>query len=467
MSRTLRNILFYGIGDFVVTGVTAFLFIPLYIKYLTVSDYGIFNILNNNTTIFTYVFQFGIISAFSRIYFIKKEQGKDKEYIWSIIHFHLLFSLCLVVIIFFLRHPIFNALSPSVENQKLLLYPVATAFITFLPALYYILLRVQEKAKNFVYYQLLNVTLITTLVLITLFFFKISLYSILLCFIITNLSIWLIVLYKFCSNFFLKVDIYDVIETLKFAFPIFISYIAYFFISKYSIIILQKHVSLKEIGMFSLAQQIATIPTLITIAIAKSVQPYLFSSSSSEELKSRAQTFDYNFKLIMIWVVGSLIFSVDIVFNNFLPVSYHPIHDITKYLLLIMLIYNFSIVENSILLYFMKSKTILGITVVGSLLNILLSNLLIVDFSINGVLISMAIAFLINFSLDVYFSNKHIKLTYKVKTIIPCILIIISYLVISSGNLFSIYKLYSIQLSIIYFLVISVIIGLLLKKAKT
>jgi O-antigen/teichoic acid export membrane protein len=462
-SKVIKNILIYGVGDFIVTGVTAFLFIPLYITYLSVEDYGIYNVLNNNLVIFTYVFQFGIISAFSRLYFLKKEQKSENKYTWTIIYAHFIYALILCGLIYLFRNYIFGVLSPSISNKNLLFYPVVMAFLTFIPSLYYIYLRIEGLAKVFVLYQILNVLIISSLILINVFFYSLNLYSVLISFVITNLILWVVLFYKFFRSFNLSFDYSALKETVKFAFPIFIGYIAYFLISKYSIVILQKHISLEKIALFSLAQQIASIPSLITIAIAKAAQPFLFASKTTEELKINAQKFDSGYKLIMIWIVGALILSADVLFVYFLPQAYYPIHNITKVLLFISLIYNFSIVENAILLYFMKSKTILLITVFGSLINVLLSHVLVIDFAVNGILISMFIAFSINFLLDRYFSAKHVRINYNFKAIVPSIAIILLYLVLSS-SLFSIGNRLNFYLAASCFIVLSLLVLLPLKR---
>lgn len=462
--KLLKNIFLYGIGDFIVTGVSAFLLIPLYLKFLSTADYGIYNILNNNTTLFIYIFQFGIVSAFSRIYFLKKGENLEKKYTWNIVCLHFVFSFFLIVFYIIFKSFIINRLSPSISGSSLVYYSPMMAFLSFLPALYYIYLRVEEKADKFVQYQILTVTLILLLLLLSYFFYEINLLSILISFILSNFIVWVIVFFNLKFSFSFDINLKDITETLHFAFPIFISYIAYFFISKYSIIILQKYVSLGEIGRFSLGQQIASIPSLLTIAITKAVQPVLFSSNSDDELKIKAQKFDKNYKLIMIWVVGSLIFSLDILFSYFLPLSYNPILNCTKYLLLINLIYNFAIVENTILLYKMESKFILVITICGSVLNVVLSNILIKTYLLNGVLISMAIAFSVNFCLGLYFSRKHIRLNYDIKTIAVCLGIILFYILISSSNLIKILSFYKISFSIACFFVLTVIISLIYKK---
>ena len=464
--KLVKNILLYGIGDFIVTGVSAFLFIPLYLKYLSPEEYGIYNILNNNTTLFTYIFQLGIVSAFSRIYFLKKAENNQKKYTWNLMCFHFGYSIILILIYFVFKNFIINSLSPSISNSNVVYYSPLMAFLSFLPALYYIYLRIEEKANKFVQYQILTVVLVSILLLLSYIFYQINLLSILISFLLSNFIVWFIVFLNLKFSFSYDINWKDITETLHFAFPIFISYIAYFFISKYSIIILQKHVSLEEIGQFSLAQQIATIPSLITIAITKAVQPMLFSSSSDYELKLKAQKFDSNFKLILIWIVGSLIFSLDILFSYFLPVSYSPVINTAKYLLLINLVYNFAIVENTILLYKMKSRTILLITVCGSVMNVVLSNILIQTYLLNGVLISMAIAFLVNLCLEFYFSRKFIKLTYNLKIIIPSLFYIIMVIIISSSYLFPVGDLFKTRFAIVSFLILTISIGLLLKKTN-
>ncbi|MDP5200717.1 lipopolysaccharide biosynthesis protein [Flavobacterium sp. DG2-3] len=460
--KLIKNILLYGIGDFIVTGVTAFLFIPLYIKFLSPEDYGIFNILNNNSALFTYFIQFGIVSAFGRIYFLKKALNKETEYTWNIIVLHFISSTFLMLFYFLFKDFLLDQLAPSIAKSNIVYFSPIIAFLSFLPALYYIYLRLENKVTRFVFFQILTVLVISAILLLIFIFFQIDLNSILFSFIIGNLIVWFVVIFNFKIK--INFNFKDMSETIVFGFPIFISYIAYFFISKYSVIILQKYVSLSEIGLFSLAQQIATVPTLITIAISKAVQPLLFSSESDEELQLKSQRFDFNFKLIMIWIVGSIIFFIDFLFHFFLPEKYSPIMNTTIYLLIINLIYNFAIVENTILLYKMKSKIILLITLTGSIINVVLSNYLVQSYALNGVLIATAVAFLVNFLLSVYFSRKHLKIDYSLNTIFLSSLIIAFYILISSSVIFKASITYKNILSIGCFLVLTTLVLLILKQ---
>jgi len=457
--KLFKNIFLYGIGDFIVTGVTAFLFIPLYLQFLNPDEYGVFNILNNNLVLFTYIFQFGIISAFGRIYFLKKAENQEKKYTWNVILFHIVFSFCLIIIYILFKSFIINQLSPSVSDSRLVYYSPLMAFITFLPGLYYVYLRLENKVSQFVFFQILTVSTVSLLILISFIFFKINLLSILFSFIVGNLIVWFIVIFKL--KFRINVNLKDIVETVRFAFPIFISYLAFFFASKYSVIILQKYVSLSEIGFFSLAQQIASIPTLITVAITKAVQPILYSAATDDELQSKSQKFDYIFKLGLIWIIGSLIFLMDFFFPLLFPVKYLSIITITKYSLIINLLNNFSVVEGTILFYKMKTNIVLLITLITSMVNVIFSNYLVQFYVLNGVLVAMGIAFFVNFCMTVYFSRKHIKINYDLKAVVLCFLIIIIYFFASSSHLFIAYK--SI-LSISCFLILTTLVLLIFKQ---
>jgi O-antigen/teichoic acid export membrane protein len=435
-SKVSRNIFLYGIGDFIVNGVSAFLFIPLYIKFLNTENYGVLNILNNNLTLFAYIFQFGIISAFSRLYHLKKIDDSEKEYTTFILSFHFFYSIILFLIYWVFKSYIVGWLSPAINsNSFIIYYPLLMAFLGFIPSLYYIYLRMEEKVNIFVQYQILSVTLVLILLSISYLFYEINLISILASFLFSNFAIWLIVIFNLNIIRYFKIDFSDIYETLSFGFPIFVGYIAYFFISKYNIIILQKYITLEEMGRFSMALQIAAIPSLISIAIIKALQPLLFSSISDGELKDKAQILHENYKIFMIWLVGCVIFSIDFLFDLFMPTSYVSIIPVTKYLLLINLVYIFSVIENTILLYKLKSKIILLTTVISSLLNVFLCNILIQKFSVNGVLVSMLISYTVNFSLEVYFSNKIIRLNYSFKTILTSLFIILFYIFVTSSSL--------------------------------
>lgn len=464
-NKLFINIIYYGLGDFIVTACSTFLLIPLYVSQLDTSEYGILNIINNNTVILTYIFQFGIISAFSRLYFTFEPTEKKKEYINSIMLFHIVYSVFLFAIIYFFFDFLFQNLSPSIKDVRYRCFSVAISFLSFLPALYYGVLRVEHKASKFFIFQVATVAVL--LLIITYFFisYGLNLSNILLSQLFTNGIFFVIVTFLLIRTFKIPRDFIDPIKnTLKLSLPIFIGYIAYFFISRYSVIILQKHISLSEIGVYAFSQQISMLPAFLSAVVGKAIQPYLFSSSS-EQLTQRVNSIDNTYKLFLIWFTGLIIFFIEDIFKLILPDSYLPAINVSRLLLFVTLIYNITLVENTILLYHMKNKTLLWITIIGSGINLILNNLLVPYFKISGTIMAMFISFSFICFAQIYYSNStNTKIEYNKKQLFFIFFLFIIFLSLFCNPDISFLYEYRHLYKIISFITISVMLVKALKK---
>ncbi|MCD8177165.1 MAG: oligosaccharide flippase family protein, partial [Tannerellaceae bacterium] len=425
-NKLFVNIFYYGLGDFIVTACSTFLLIPLYVSQLDTTEYGIFNIINNNTIIFTYIFQFGIISAFSRLYFTFKQREKKREYINSVIVFHLIYSAFLFLTVYLCSNLIFKVLSPSLTNVKFQYFSVIVSFLSFLPALYYGILRVENKASKFFMFQIITVSIL--LLMISVFFFtkRFNLSNLLIAQLFSGIIMFIIIIFLLGRSFALPGDYIDSIKnTLKLSLPIFIGYIAYFLISRYSIVILQKYITLSEIGIYTFAQQIAMLTTFLSAVIGKAIQPYIFSSSN-DQLNQRVNLIEQKYKIFLVWFTCLVIFFIEDIFNLILPDNYLPAIQISRFLLFITLIYNFTLIENSVLLYHMKNKILLLITICGSGINFILNQLLVPHMKISGSIIAMFIAFSFTCLAQIYYSNTTVtKIKYNKAQLLLILSIII------------------------------------------
>ncbi|MFN0290513.1 lipopolysaccharide biosynthesis protein [Pedobacter helvus] len=463
-NKLINNIIFYGLGDFLVTAITAFLLLPVYISNLTTDEYGIFNIVNNNTIIFTYIFQFGIISAFSRLLFSYKDD--NESYISSVILFHVISSVVIFTITYLFSDLIFGVLSPSIQKSKYVYIPVLIGFSTFIPNLYYALLRANQKARSFFLFQILTVGLLLGLVFYFIFFSRLSLQNLFISLLVTNLIMLLLISFFFYSKIKFRINYSYIKSTLKLSFPIFLGYIAYFFISRYSIIILQKHITLKELGTYTFAQQIAMVPTLLAAVIGKAVQPYLFSSANDDEFANRSSQADGIYKIFLFWSITGLIFFIEDIFMAILPQNYIASIPLVQSLLAVNLIFNLYFVESSILLYRLKSGLILFITITGSVVNVILCQLLVSKYKIDGAILAMFIAFTITLALQIFFSRKHILIDYKIKEIAFFVLVLGVFLFLFNGIKISSLNQFRQLFKILSFGVLTLILFMSLKKSK-
>ena len=135
-------------------------------------------------------------------------------------------------------------------------------------------------------------------------------------------------------------------------------------------------------------------------------------------------------------------------------------------MLLVNLVYNFALVENSVLLYKLKSKIISMITIVGSVFNILLSNYLVVNYNVNGVILAMLLAFSLTFFLESYFSRRYIKYKYNLKEIFLGLSVIMVYLILSMLGWDAIYYFPMLIYKFVGIKILSVLLYFSVKKAK-
>ena len=89
--KATKNSLIYAIGN-ISRKAIAFLLLPLYIKQLTVSDYGILGIMEVTSQALIAIFGLGLHMALNRWYWDEKYREKQKEIVFTITIF-LIFSV--------------------------------------------------------------------------------------------------------------------------------------------------------------------------------------------------------------------------------------------------------------------------------------------------------------------------------------------------------------------------------------
>lgn len=119
--------------------------------------------------------------------------------------------------------------------------------------------------------------------------------------------------YKNIINFkFTKGSIYK--EIISFSFPIILTSILYFFISKISIFMIGYFLSSKEVGIYNIALQVGSISSFVLVAFNTIFAPTI----SSLYYKGEMDKLSYMYKSITKWVVtvNLVVFSLILLFSN-------------------------------------------------------------------------------------------------------------------------------------------------------
>lgn len=424
MNKTIKNIFFYGLGDFIVTAVNGFLLVPFYITHLSQSNYGAYSVLTTTNLLFTYFIQFGIISGFSRVYFIYKEENKHVEYFNNILTFHIVYSIFLSLIGYLLQRPIKNIIAPSIDSFSYIYATYLSAFFSFIPALCSIKYRLEQKAKSFVLIQLFTAAISLCFVFLFLGWLKMSLKGLILSSCISSGLLWIYFIKNIAPSFKPIIKWPQLSNTFKVSFPIFFSYISSFLVTKFSIILLQNYVPLQQLALFSFAQQLGSIPLLISIAIGKAIQPVLYAASK-ENLKSIYNHYDDLYKIIMISTCGLLL----IYSNEIIYFFGNKQYDDSLVIFWIIVCANFFYLgvalQNTLLIYFLKFNILMISQISAALISILLNYLLIPKYGIQGAACAILFPFLGMTILNFYAADKLIKRTGARKSLYFLLLVVI------------------------------------------
>lgn len=387
----LVNIATYAGGDFLVLAVGGFLLIPLYTRHLSPSDYGVFVATRTNSEIFTYIVQLGIVSAISRVYFIFKATGQHRKYISSILIFSLASTAILLIGFGLTGKFLWKQLSPNVPAMPYMWFALGIAFSSYVPAIYFIILRVEERARAFVITQVASAVLLVAFALFWVLEMKMGLKGVLWALTLNGLISWIGCLILLVRKLEWGFEWEHLRISLKFGMPLLIGYLAYFFINRFGIVFLQRHVSLAEVGLFGFAQQLAMAVSLVSVAFGKSFQPMIFATEESE-IGNTISRLSRIYLVFMVCVGAIVATFASEILRVIAPRAYAHAYYIFVLLLVSNTINTLHLISDSVILYRHRPALSMVVSISGSAATVLANMWLVPKFGVNGAIGSSLLA---------------------------------------------------------------------------
>jgi len=98
-------------------------------------------------------------------------------------------------------------------------------------------------------------------------------------------------------------ELAHITESLQFAAPIFVGYVAYFVLNRISTVMLQRFLPVDQVAVFGLAQQLAMIITVAATAFGKAFQPAVYGAEQSQAHRM-VEEAGKAFILLMLCITG-------------------------------------------------------------------------------------------------------------------------------------------------------------------
>lgn len=413
-TNLLSATLLYGISDAFLLALGGFILLPLYTRNLTPEDFGGFVAVKTNTELLTYALQFGLISAVGRLYFDYRIQGMEYTYIFSIlVLFGLLFA-CAAILALTVGEQFWSALSPAVPAIPYLWLALSIAVLNVLSALAAILLRVEERVWAFVGVQALTACVLTAATVYSLKIADLGLHGLILSLLLSAGcgAAALPILYgrKLVPSF----DAEGMRRSIGFALPMLVGYLAYFFLNKISILILQRYVSIELMGSYGIVIQLALPLTVAANAFSKSLQPHIFKADESEARTTLRVSGRIYLSLLFPVVCFLAIFAKEL-FSLMAPPGYANGQDALVILSLGTFVYAGALFFDTALWYHKRPRMSVVLTLTGCVSSIVSGLLLIPRYGIVGAALSTTAGFSIVFLVSAMVTRRVLDIDYTIR----------------------------------------------------
>ena len=422
----IKNTSYYTLGS-ILPKIGAFIFLPIYLKYLSPTDYGIVTSLQVLNAVFIVLFTFSMPRALYRIYYDYTSKIEQRQLIGTVLISVLVLALVSITIIF-LMHKQVQKIYLSIPFYPYYAYAIATVFFQALHIIPTIFLQIKERAATFIKLG------------VSLFFVK------------SLIILLLIVKYGrgargyleaelIAATIFLPIYYYIIhkeiilvwkkqmfLNVLKFSLPIIPSILSAWILNLSDRIFIERYFSAAEVGIYSLGYQIAGLVLIFSIAFKKAYDPYFYKIANTEERKkAKEKLYKTNFVFILILLLLTFVLCL---FARegimlFFSTDYYNSIQIIPVISLAYLISQNSALLNVMMYQKKKTKLVMYIMLGSAVLNILLNYILIPQIGIMGAAYATLISFFAVFISSYFLAKKTFFIPYNWKKIIPAFTLLV------------------------------------------
>lgn len=373
----------YGVADMLVLGVSGFLLLPLYTHALSQSEFGAYVIVKANIELIGYLIQFGLLSAVGRLYFDHRGGGDPRRYMNSILMFFVLVIAGAAAIAAGAGDPLWRLVSPTTPSHPYLWYALGVAALTLTAGLGSLWLRLDNRVNAFVGLQVTAAATVTVAAFVSLEVLHLGLPGLLAAFAIGYLPATLMLLWRIGRDLAPRIRGADLLPSLHYGLPFAVSYIAFFILNRFSVLTLQRHVSLEDIAIFGLAQQLALVIAVVSQSFGKAMQPAVFGATpeAAPEILRRSSRL---FILLIFGVAsGTVMFASEII-RIVAPAGYLSGLQVLLLLLVASFVYSLNLVSNTALEYHRRPRISAMVSVMGAIMSVVLGLALIPPYGLIG-----------------------------------------------------------------------------------
>lgn len=385
MNKIVKSTFIYTLGS-LLPKIGAFIFLPIYLEYLAPEEYGIVSSLLIVNTVLLTIYSLSLPRALYRIYYDYKDNADRKVLIGTIIISVAVIAAALLGLTA-LFGDVFRRIYESIPFYPFFFYSTLTCFFLVLQEIPAIVLRIGERATAFVSVNVSMFFVKSAIILLFVVWLKKGA--------VGYLQADLIGTALFCPvyYFMIRKDIswkwrWDVCKNaLVFSLPILPGMLASWVLNLSDRIFIEHYFSTREVGVYSLGYQIAGLILIFSLAFKSAYDPYFYKLANSEDqVTARKKLYKTNhvFLLVILLSCFAIAFFAKEGIVLFFDERYKEAYRIIPIISVAYLLSQVNGLLNVMIYQQKKTKVVMYITLISSVMSIALNFVLIPRIGIYG-----------------------------------------------------------------------------------
>jgi O-antigen/teichoic acid export membrane protein len=303
----IKNTTIYALGD-IIPRLIGFVALPILTKYLTPSDYGIVNYVNTLNTFLLAVGFLSINTYFLVFYYRCKSPREQKKLLGNLSSFVILLNILIVVVLLFFGNYFFKAIGSNIDFYPYIVVAIFTNFFNLFSILPAALFRVIEKPLPLTVLNILRGLIAFVLTLVMVIYFNYTALGVLYANLIVNFIFAFIFLLMVRNHIIWNLNLKQIKKVLAFSLPLVPGSIAYYLTTISDRILIDKYLTLSDLGIYSIAATIALILNIFSYGAYKAFEPYIFKNWGSDQFLAIFEKIRNGFVYVLL--IGVLCLSV-------------------------------------------------------------------------------------------------------------------------------------------------------------
>ncbi|MCM3596579.1 oligosaccharide flippase family protein [Metabacillus idriensis] len=401
----LGNALIYTIGS-MITPAMGLILLPVYTSYLTPGEYGIITTIQALAGVLQLIMLLSLHGAIGRLYYEFLGKPKEQEkYLGSIFLFVLLFSSALSIFLLVFKIFIGNLLFGSIPLDPFYVYFILISFFTSLSSIYLSIIRVKERPWSLVGGYALKSLLLLFISLFVIIKMEMGASGALLAILIAEGAVLVFYFFNCKKDITFSISKSYIWMSLVYSIPLLPHTLSNWFIVASDRIILEKFISLDQLGYYALAAQISTVLRMLYMSINSAYVPRYNLLKKLGKTASAEKMNIYFLAVILITGILAMMCS-GFLLRLLASESFYPAQRFIPFLLIGEMFQGVNFIIAAKLLYYKKTGSVSASSFIAAALNIVVLLALIPFIGVWGAIVATIAAEGIRFGLNVMWLKR-------------------------------------------------------------